>query len=105
MEKRGAVYISWHPDAERWPRSPDEPLFQGHWEPGHRRQPDFINGPGWEDVEEAIAWGRERAPVVLVYLGSHEERIYSAGERYVGPPHPRWPPAVWPEPQDPSVIG
>lgn len=35
----------------------------------------------FDDVEDAIAWGRERPPIVLVRLGSTEAGVYSAGER------------------------
>ncbi len=34
-------------------------------------------GPGWDDIEEAIRWGRERAPKVFVRIGG---KAYSAGE-------------------------
>lgn len=62
---------------------------------------------GFDDVDEAIAWGRERAPMVLVRLGTTEAGVYSAGERratrelpeFSGTdliPYPEWPPADWP---------
>jgi len=56
-------------------------------------------GPGWADVEDAIAWGRQRADRVVVRLGSDKTSIYSAGDvrltRYAdgtGDPYPVWPP-------------
>jgi hypothetical protein len=35
----------------------------------------------FEDADSAIAWARERAPMILVRFGPNEEDIYSAGER------------------------
>src|SRR5919204_3090395 len=32
------------------------------------RQGTEVDGPGWESVEDAVAWGRSRAPYVLVRL-------------------------------------
>jgi hypothetical protein len=57
-------------------------------------------------VDEAIAWGRERAIIVLVRLGGGENECYSAGERHVTRqlpeyggtdlrPLPKWPPPGW----------
>ena len=50
-------------------------------------------------MEEAVAWGRERALKVLVRLGATEDSIYSAGESPVtrlsdgtGEAYPEWPP-------------
>jgi hypothetical protein len=36
----------------------------------------------FDSVEEAIVWGRERAKLVLVRLGSSVEASYSAGSRH-----------------------
>jgi hypothetical protein len=54
---------------------------------------------GFGTVDEAIAWGRERAEVILVRLGSDLEAIYSAGRRHAtentdgsGWQFPHWPP-------------
>lgn len=71
--------------------------FVGHWERGD--PPKMLEeGPGWDDPEHAIAWGRERADRVLIRLGDDETSIYSAGlvrlTRYVdgsGDPYPEWP--------------
>ena len=86
MDRRGIVYIAQDLD-ERGER---RDFFSGHWE-----LPDpptsLEHGPGWTDAEEALAWGRERAPVVLVRLGS---QYYSAGDAEPeGKNLPRWPPA------------
>jgi hypothetical protein len=58
----------------------------------------------FDTVEEAIAWGRKRAEIVLVRLGSEAEACYSAGRRDAtwytdgtGWQFPRWPPSSWPE--------
>jgi hypothetical protein len=57
--------------------------FFGHWESEIDGKHVFVEqGPGWDDPEEAIAWGRSRAPKVLVRMGVTFEstRHYSAGE-------------------------
>ncbi len=55
-------------------------VYSAHWEPEDERAQD-VTGPRCRDVEEAIAWGRDRAETVLVRLGPFEEGVYSAGER------------------------
>jgi hypothetical protein len=62
----------------------------------------------FDAVDDAIRWGRERAEVVVVRLGSVIESHYSAGFRpathYVdgsGWPYPPWPPSTWPDYQGP----
>jgi hypothetical protein len=67
---------------------------------------------GFDTVDEAIAWGRERAEVILVRLGSDLEAIYSAGRRHAtentdgsGWQFPPWPPATWPDYSGPSEPG
>ncbi len=91
MERFGIVYIAPAPD-------PDTHTFSGYWD---RSDPPEIleQGPGWDDVEEAIAWGRERAPRVMVRLGQDETSIYSAGEIQLtrfsdgtGETYPEWQP-------------
>lgn len=51
------------------------------------------DGPGWNDVEGAVAWGRRRAPVVYVRLGDGWRDWYNAGELddRQRPPTKRWP--------------
>ena len=100
--KYGTAYIQ-----GPWARLPGDPPFSGHWE-AEEPTPHLVEeGPGWEDPEEAIAWGRERAPLVLVLLGPREDSVYSAGERqatrelpeYGGTdltPYPDWPPSERP---------
>src|SRR5437764_13488440 len=60
---------------------------------------DLDEESGFDTVDEAIAWGRERAEVVLVRLGSDLEATYSAGSRHAtentdgsGWKFPPWPP-------------
>jgi hypothetical protein len=49
-------------------------------------------GPGWTNAASAVAWGRERAPVVLIRLGL--DRSFSAGDRQpLGEHLPEWTPA------------
>ncbi|HYZ76397.1 MAG TPA: hypothetical protein VE596_03390 [Gaiellaceae bacterium] len=55
--------------------------FYGHWESGNPADGVLDEGPGWDEIEAAIAWGRERAPVVLLRLGeTGPQAHYSAGE-------------------------
>jgi hypothetical protein len=78
----------------------DEPYlltgrFSAHWEAAEGRE--HRAGPEGVPVEEAIAWGRAQADVVLVLLGD-EDFHYSAGARQpppVGEDDADLP--VWPE--------
>ena len=73
-EKRGVVYISDVPDG--WPPTPYP--YEGHWEsPDPQGRLSIEEGPGWDDPEEAIKWGRERAAKVFVRMGTV---TYSAGD-------------------------
>lgn len=74
---------------------------------------DFVMAD-FDDVDEAIAWARERASLVLVRLGPTEASIYSAGERRATrellefggtdlTPHPEWPPSDWPNTSVPPL--
>jgi hypothetical protein len=64
-----------------------------HWEGEREGRPVLLErAPSELTLEEAIAWGRERAPVVLVRLGGRE--YFSAGaEDPVDQDLPRWPPS------------
>lgn len=94
VERLGVVYI-----AIELPTGADGSRFIGYWD--RADPPELLEqGPGWDDVEEAIAWGRERAPRVLVRVGNDESSIYSAGELPLTrgadgsvPAYPEWPPA------------
>lgn len=93
--------------------------------PRRRREP---GGPRWtattggtaeldadgqfDAVDDAIAWGRERAEVLLVRLGGSVEACYSAGRRHAtrftdgtGWQFPAWPPATWPDYDGPPEPG
>ena len=51
---------------------------------------------GFDEVQEAVEWGRARARLVLVRLGPSDQEMYSAGEarayRGRNDPFPEWPP-------------
>ncbi len=94
---------------------------------GHVGAARSASDPGWprhggttsvdeeaefESADEAIAWGRERAGLVLVRLGYSAEAMYSAGERHAawfidgsGWRFPLWPPASWPDYTGPPEPG
>lgn len=60
---------------------PGPTRYYGHWE-AERAGGVIEQGPGWNDVEEAVAWGIARAPTVLLRLGASEPQThYWAGER------------------------
>ena len=80
-QRRGIVYVAEDPEGD--------PPFTGYWENG---QPPAMleNGPGWTDAQEAVAWGRQRAAVVLIRLWP--DRYFSAGEQPSrGEVLPAWP--------------
>jgi hypothetical protein len=106
--KTGIVYIDvrWHRRTEErlgFPPS-DAPEIRAHWEVEDETNPLHPEvDAGFEHVDEAIAWGRERALIVLVRLGPTEDQVYSAGERQAThelpefggtdlTPYPAWPP-------------
>ena len=69
---------------------PTDPAFYGHWELVD--PPTFLEqGPGWASAEEAIAWGRSRAEIVLIRIGM-PGTYYSVGSRHSGESLPEWPP-------------
>jgi hypothetical protein len=81
---------------ERFPIDyvPADPRYLGHWEGiVEGRGAFFEQGPGWNDLEEAAAWGRERTGRVLVRLGIGDPIHYSAGTEGFDDPDVRpWPP-------------
>ena len=108
MPKRGIVFVDveWHRrNRLGFAIVPGEPPVRAFWEPDDPEDP--TNEGEWrdfEDPEAAIAWGRNRAPIVLVRIGSSEDDVYSAGDRvatrelpeYGGTdlrPYPPWPPS------------
>ncbi len=74
QRKHGIVYIADWP--EGW-RQPSESRYYGHWESPEAAKGILEQGPGWDDPEQAIRWGRERAPMVFIRVGAE---TYSAGE-------------------------
>jgi hypothetical protein len=73
VERLGIVYIT------RSDPGHDACRFTGYWDRGE--PPEMLEqGPGWDDLHDAVTWGNERAPRILVRLGANEETIYSAGE-------------------------
>lgn len=73
--KRGIVYIAQELDDE-W--RPGQPRFRGHWEVGDEAD-TFVEGPGWDDPDLAVQWGRERAPEVYIRVGGIEPQTYYSG--------------------------
>jgi len=52
--------------------------FSGYW--GDESPPrHYEDGPDWPDAESAVAWGRERARIVLI-RPAEEGQCFSAGE-------------------------
>jgi hypothetical protein len=85
VERIGIVYI-----AASYPQMSDRPSFTGYWDRGE--PPELLeDGPGWNSVDDAITWGKARAPRVLVRLGSDDTSVYSAGDLQAGS-YPQWPP-------------
>ena len=70
MREEVQVELPWHRYTASWQPSPDDPAGTS----------DVEEGPGWNDVEEAIEWGRSHAPIVYVRLGQGLSEIYNAGE-------------------------
>jgi hypothetical protein len=81
-ERHGIVYLAEDDGAD--------PRFGGYWDNGV--PPAMLEqGPGWTNAASAVAWGRERAPVVLIRLG--HDRSFSAGDRQpLGEHLPEWTP-------------
>ncbi len=92
--------IRWFPDTlAEWEAFFDE---------DHASKPRFFR-----EVDLAIEWGRARADVVLIRLGSTIDAMYSAGKRHAAERNnagsewhfPRWPPASWPRYDGPPEPG
>lgn len=89
----------------RW--LPDEPEWQAACERGLR---ETFEEAGFDSIDKALVWARERARLVLVRLGSSEETFYSAGSVRVnqrvdgsGADYLQWPPDNWPDYQGPDA--
>lgn len=75
-----------------FPVEPGTPRFYGHVEHHRRRGSGAVEqGPGWDDIVEAIAWAVPRAELVVVRLGYDDVHVIGreprAGEL-------AWPPAA-----------
>jgi hypothetical protein len=116
MESSPIVYIDrsyddpWETE-QPWLRRRREPV-EGEWSTSMGGTAEVDEEAEFATVDEAIAWGRERADVVLVRLGSDVEACYSAGARTAtwfvdgsGWPFPPWPPAGWPDYHGPPEPG
>jgi hypothetical protein len=85
-EMRGRAWISQTTDSDRQPSD-----FVGYWETDDDEPRVLEDGLRWSTLEEALAWARERAPVVMVRLATTE--YFSAGRDQPSwrPEAPRWP--------------
>lgn len=95
-EKRGTVYIA--PSAFDVPTGrmvdPETSLFWVSWQ--DETADDVVESR--DDIvgaEAAIAWGRERADVVVIRLGHRGDTYFSAGD-IPDPSMPPWPPRTPP---------
>jgi hypothetical protein len=95
-----------------WPRRRAWANPGEEWQGGCDHGDHFEEGPGWDDVDAAVMWGRARARIVLVRLGTGDDTMYSAGAvratEYVdgsGVPYPEWPPSRWPDYSGPCAEG
>jgi hypothetical protein len=116
MEPSPIVYIDrryddpWETE-QPWLRRRREP-GEAEWSASTGGTAEFDEEAEFATVDEAIAWGQERADVVLVRLGGDFEACYSAGARAAtwfvdgsGWPFPPWPPAEWPDYNGPPEPG
>jgi hypothetical protein len=75
-KREGVAYVEFVLQPEiRW--------IEGHWEPPDAvAVEDLEQGPSWTDPEEAISWGRKRAPHVFLRLhrATFSYRYYRAGD-------------------------
>ena len=104
-------YLEAEGTGKRWPRLSrriDEP----EWEAWCDKGGGGLEGPKFRSVDEAIAWGREHADVVLVRLGTEIDAAYSAGSVHAaeradrtGWAFPPWPPSSWPDYNGPPEEG
>jgi hypothetical protein len=97
-------------DPEPWETEQKQPWPRLIRIPGEREWYGSTGGTTEQDEEaefdsviEAIRWGRERAEIVIVRLGTREDAMYSAGSSRAnqmidgsGGDYPEWPPDHWP---------
>lgn len=75
--------------------------FYGYWEEDVVNGRVLEQGPEWRSAEDALAWARARAPIVLIR--TTRSTYYSAGDR-----DPDWPIETagrWPGMEDGGVKG
>jgi hypothetical protein len=114
-KKTGIVFVDvgWHRQLDEMdrryyglpPSRRDEPEVEACWNVEDETNPNdpFVN-KAFDEVDEAIAWARERAPLVLVCLSPDEESFYSAGEGGADvTAYPEWPPPDWPNTSVPAL--
>lgn len=86
-DRRGVAWIAQDLDDAGAPGR-----FHGYWEENELNGRFLEQGPEWERAEDALAWARARAPVVLIRTARGP--YYSAGEHAPGWPIEtagRWP--------------
>lgn len=76
--ERRVAYVAEHLAALRLE---GQPRFFGHCEIYRSGSVVFEEGPGWDNVDDAVSWARARAPIVILRIGSEQQDIYSAGDR------------------------
>jgi hypothetical protein len=105
-------YDTYDVDEQPWLRqrrfNPSEP----EWTATTGGTAEIDEESGFDTVDDAIAWARERADIVLVRLGADAEAVYSAGRRPArwstddsSWPFPPWPPKSWPDYTGPPEPG
>jgi hypothetical protein len=87
------------PRRRRWPDDAAE--WQAYCEYGSHAEEAWF-----DDVDHAIAWGRERAQRIFVRLGADNTSVYVAAGELVtvdDKPLPSWPPDKWPRYEGPAA--
>jgi hypothetical protein len=94
IQRRGIVWVAREgPVPEGRLVDPTATLFWASWQ---HDEEGALGDAEIRGAEAAIAWGRERAKVVLIRLGSDENTYFSAGDE-PRPDIPPWPPSVPPD--------
>lgn len=77
IAERRVVYL-----VERLSEFENDTQFYGHCEIDHGGVMTKIDGPGWDNPEEAVAWGRAHASIVIFRIGPTPQQHYSAGSEF-----------------------
>ena len=119
MSEEPVVYIA-RRYGDEWEDDRPQPWFRERRAPGEAEWSATTGGTAeidedatFDTVDAAIAWGRERAEIVLVKLGGDVDAVYSAGRRAArwstvdenSWPFPPWPPKSWPDYAGPPEPG